>query len=83
MLEKVVKEGIGVYAQSIGRPIAAKTGTSSHARDNWFMGFTPQLVSGVWVGLMTTSPAENMQLEPQWLCLYGYTIWSMLWLQSL
>jgi penicillin-binding protein 1A len=56
MLEKVVKEGTGVYAQALGRPIAAKTGTSNHARDNWFMGFTPQLVSGVWVGFDDYKP---------------------------
>ncbi|MGC8791144.1 MAG: transglycosylase domain-containing protein [Desulfurella sp.] len=56
MLEKVVKEGTGVYAKALGRPIAAKTGTSNHARDNWFMGFTPQLVTGVWVGFDDYKP---------------------------
>ncbi len=50
MMEKVVEEGTGVYAQALKRPIAAKTGTSNHARDNWFIGFVPQLTTGVWVG---------------------------------
>lgn len=50
MLQSVVKEGTGVYALALNRPAAGKTGTSNHGRDNWFMGFTPQLVTGVWVG---------------------------------
>lgn len=49
MLENVPKEGTGRRA-NIGRPMAGKTGTSSDFRDAWFVGFTPQLVTGVWVG---------------------------------
>lgn len=56
MLEKVLKEGTGVYAQALGRPIVAKTGTSNHARDNWFMGFIPQYVTGVWDGFDDYKP---------------------------
>jgi len=36
--------------KSIGRPVAAKTGTTDENRDAWFMGYTPSLVTGVWVG---------------------------------
>jgi len=50
MMEDVIKEGTGTAAQSLGRPAAGKTGTTNESRDNWFIGFTPQLVTGVWVG---------------------------------
>jgi len=50
MMQDVIKEGTGVAAQALGRPAAGKTGTTNQSRDNWFIGFTPQLVTGVWVG---------------------------------
>jgi len=50
MMQDVIKEGTGVAAQALGRPAAGKTGTTNQSRDNWFFGFTPQLVTGVWVG---------------------------------
>lgn len=53
MLESVVKEGTGRRIWSLhkfGRPCAGKTGTNGDYKDAWFMGFTPQLVGGVWVG---------------------------------
>jgi len=49
MLESVVTNGTGTPAQ-IGRPVAGKTGTSEQARDLWFVGYIPQLVTGVWLG---------------------------------
>jgi penicillin-binding protein 1A len=49
MLMAVVEEGTG-RAANIGRPAAGKTGTSQDYKDAWFIGFTPQLVTGVWVG---------------------------------
>lgn len=49
MLENVVTNGTGTPAQ-IGRPVAGKTGTSEQARDLWFVGYIPQLVTGVWLG---------------------------------
>ena len=42
------------------RPVAAKTGTTNDYRDNWTMGFTPQLVTGVWVGNSDNSPMRNV-----------------------
>lgn len=49
MLLDVVRGGTGGRA-SIGRPVAGKTGTSQEYKDAWFIGFTPQLVCGTWVG---------------------------------
>jgi penicillin-binding protein 1A len=50
LLHGVVERGTGVRAQSIGKPVAGKTGTSDDSRDAWFVGFTPDLVVGVYVG---------------------------------
>jgi Membrane carboxypeptidase/penicillin-binding protein len=49
MLRDVVTYGTGTRA-NIGRPVAGKTGTSNDFKDAWFIGYTPQLVTGVWVG---------------------------------
>lgn len=49
MMEKVVSEGTARRAE-FGRPAAGKTGTSQNWRDAWFVGFTPDYVTGVWVG---------------------------------
>jgi penicillin-binding protein 1A len=49
MLQGVVNEGTGAAAR-LNRQVAGKTGTSEHARDLWFVGFIPQLVTGVWLG---------------------------------
>jgi penicillin-binding protein 1A len=50
MLEDVVTFGTGVGAKALGRPSAGKTGTTNDFSDAWYMGFTPQLTAGVWVG---------------------------------
>jgi penicillin-binding protein 1A len=52
ILQGVIDErgGTGGAAQSLGRPVAGKTGTTSAYYDAWFMGYTPDIVTGVWVG---------------------------------
>ncbi len=50
LLKSVVEEGTGRGAMSLGKPIAGKTGTTNNYVDAWFMGFTPSIVTGVWVG---------------------------------
>ncbi len=56
MLKGVVDEGTGTAARIPGRPTAGKTGTTQlpgggdGAKDNWFVGYTPQLVGAVWLG---------------------------------
>ena len=49
MLARVIAEGTGRKAR-IGRPAAGKTGTSQNHRDAWFVGFTADLVAGIWMG---------------------------------
>jgi penicillin-binding protein 1A len=50
LLEGVVQHGTGQRAKALGRPVAGKTGTSSDYSDAWFVGYTPSLLAGVWVG---------------------------------
>jgi penicillin-binding protein 1A len=50
MLEEVVQFGTGMQAKQLKRPAAGKTGTTQDYTDAWFIGFTPQLTAGVWVG---------------------------------
>lgn len=50
MLEDVVQFGTGVRAKEIGRPSAGKTGTTNDFTDAWYIGFTPSITAGVWVG---------------------------------
>ena len=50
MLEEVIRFGTGIQAKALGRPAAGKTGTTQDYTDAWFVGYTPQLTAGVWVG---------------------------------
>ena len=50
LLQGVVQHGTGQRAKVLGRPVAGKTGTSSDYSDAWFVGYTPSLLAGVWVG---------------------------------
>ena len=62
MLEGVIAEGTGKSAQSIRRPIAGKTGTTNQYKDALFVGFSPTIATGVWVGCddyATLGPKET------------------------
>jgi len=50
MMKGVVQRGTGSYAGRLKRPIAGKTGTSQDSKDMWFIGMTPDLVAGAWMG---------------------------------
>ena len=56
MMHAVVEEGTGRRARLEDRPAAAKTGTTSAARDAWFVGFTGDYVVGVWMGYDDNTP---------------------------
>ncbi|MDQ1437037.1 MAG: penicillin-binding protein [Acidimicrobiaceae bacterium] len=59
VLRQVVERGTGVNAR-LGRPVAGKTGTGQQWRDAWFVGFTPDLVTSVWVGF----PDRQISMVP-------------------
>lgn len=60
LLRGVVDHGTGTAAQLIGRPVAGKTGTGQSYQDAWFLGYVPQLVTGVWVGY---SKANSISMD--------------------
>lgn len=60
MMSKVVESGTGTKARLEGRPAAGKTGTTSAARDAWFIGFTADYVTGVWIGYDDNTPLKGV-----------------------
>jgi penicillin-binding protein 1A len=50
MMRGAVESGTGTEAKKLGRPAAGKTGTTNASMDAWFIGFTPDLLVGVWIG---------------------------------
>lgn len=50
LMRAVITEGTGWRVKALKRPAAGKTGTTNDLRDAWFLGYTPDLVTGVWVG---------------------------------
>jgi penicillin-binding protein 1A len=72
LLKGVVTEGTGWRIKSLNRPAAGKTGTTNDLRDAWFIGYTPSLVTGVWVGYddrrsMSKGETGSRAASPIWL----------------
>jgi penicillin-binding protein 1A len=72
MMRDVIENGTGAGAKALARPAAAKTGTAQDHRDAWFVGFTPELVAGVWIGFDDHSPLGSRETGggaalPAWL----------------
>jgi penicillin-binding protein 1A len=59
MLQDAVTHGTGRAAR-LDRPVAGKTGTSQDFRDAWFVGYTPELVTSVWVGNDNAKPMKDV-----------------------
>jgi penicillin-binding protein 1A len=62
VMKGVIERGTGARARVLRRPLAGKTGTSSDSTDVWFVGFSPSLVAGVWIGYdlkRSLGPAET------------------------
>ena len=56
ILEGVVQRGTATSLKSLNRPLAGKTGTTNEEKDVWFIGYTPDMVVGVFVGYDTPKP---------------------------
>jgi penicillin-binding protein 1A len=56
LLRSVVQAGTGKRASGMGRPVAGKTGTTNDAKDAWFVGYSTEIVTGVWVGYDEPAP---------------------------
>ena len=72
MLEGVVKYGTGWRVKALNRPVAGKTGTTNNLFDAWFMGYTPQYITGTWVGFDSEAPLGKSETgsraaSPIWL----------------
>lgn len=50
LMRSVVEKGTAQRAKRLGRPVVGKTGTTNQAKDTWFVGYSPEIVTGVWVG---------------------------------
>lgn len=72
MMKGVVERGTGRRARALKRPAAGKTGTTNKQVDAWFMGYTPQVLTGVWSGRDTPTPMGRRETGaraalPTWL----------------
>ena len=56
LLKEVVRAGTATAAKALGRPLAGKTGTTNDFQDAWFMGFSPYLLTGCYVGFDQPKP---------------------------
>ena len=72
VLQEVVAQGTGTQAKLADRPVAGKTGTSDQARDLWFIGFTPDLVTSVWGGNDDNRPIAGAHVS-------GGTVMARIW----
>ncbi len=50
IMEGVIQRGTATVVREVGKPVAGKTGTTNDEKDAWFVGFTPDLVIGVYIG---------------------------------
>lgn len=61
LMESVVQNGTGVRARALGRPVAAKTGTTNDQKDAWFAGYVPQLAAVSWIGYDIERPLGRQE----------------------
>ncbi len=72
LLESVVQHGTGQRIKALGRPSAGKTGTTNDMYDAWYIGYTPEYITGVWVGFDNEAPLGKRETgasaaSPIWL----------------
>jgi penicillin-binding protein 1A len=56
IMEGVIQRGTGTVIKALGRPVAGKTGTTNEEKDAWFVGYTPDLVAGLYIGYDEPKP---------------------------
>jgi penicillin-binding protein 1A len=61
MMQEVIRNGTGRSARRLGHNLAGKTGTTNENTDAWFIGYSPDLVGGVWIGFDTPRPLGDRQ----------------------
>ena len=79
LLKAVITEGTGWRIRAMKRPAAGKTGTTNDLKDAWFIGYTPGLVTGVWVGYddakeMGKGETGSRAASPIWLRFMSETV---------
>ncbi len=61
LLQEVIRNGTGRGARGLGPNVAGKTGTTNENTDAWFLGFSPDLLAGVWIGFDTPRPLGDKE----------------------
>jgi penicillin-binding protein 1A len=61
LMQEVIRSGTATAARGLGRYLAGKTGTTNENTDAWFIGYSPDLLAGVWVGFDTPKPLGDRQ----------------------
>jgi len=82
ILEGVVSHGTGYPSAVLNRPEAGKTGTTDFCTNGWFVGYTPQLSTAVWMGHLnsTNAPLEGVYSRGSYVpCVYGGTLPAETW----
>jgi membrane peptidoglycan carboxypeptidase len=77
VLQQVVLRGTGTAAGGVGSPVAGKTGTTDNSTDAWFIGYTPELTTAVWMGY--ASGSKPMLDFRGYSSIQGGTIPALLW----
>jgi len=65
LLQDVVKHGTGFAASKLNHPLAGKTGTTNDFTDAWFVGFSPRITCGVWIGFDEKKPLGSKETGAQ------------------
>ena len=79
LMQEVIQSGTGMAAKGLGHHLAGKTGTTNENTDAWFIGYSPDLVAGVWVGFDTPAPLGDRQSA----AVVALPIWSRFMRQAL
>ncbi|MFA5808069.1 MAG: PBP1A family penicillin-binding protein, partial [bacterium] len=71
LMQEVLRTGTGASAARLSPNLAGKTGTTNENTDAWFIGGSPDLIAGVWVGFDTPTSLGGARRRPRWRCRSG------------